>query len=123
MRSRVLNPSFSTDLRLKYFRAYATNEQFTPPVPPKFNGQAVFPDIPLNGAISSDADKRNNDASAVFVVTGASRGIGLQIVKDLATRTKVSIPFGAAVLLKRADMILLTSLIYDLKLNKTMKIS
>uniref|UniRef100_A0A7S3PXF5 Protochlorophyllide reductase n=1 Tax=Chaetoceros debilis TaxID=122233 RepID=A0A7S3PXF5_9STRA len=91
MRSRVLNPFFSTDLRLKSFRTYATNEQFTPPVPPKFNGQAVFPNIPLNGAISSDADKRNNDADAVFVVTGASRGIGLQILKDLATRTKGTI--------------------------------
>lgn len=100
MRSRVFNSLLSLDPTLKSTRTFATNEQFTPPIPPKFNGQAVFPDISLNGATSHDADKRNNDTDAVFVVTGASRGIGLQIVKDLTTRTKVSFPFGAARLLK-----------------------
>lgn len=67
---------------------YVTKSSFVPPEPPSFQGQAVFPDIDLN-VISDDASIRNKDRNAVFVVTGASRGIGLQIVKDLVERTKV----------------------------------
>eukprot|EP00977_Amphora_coffeiformis_P021345 scaffold9208_cov154-Amphora_coffeaeformis.AAC.4 len=35
-----------------------------------------------------ESEKRNQDPEAVFVVTGASRGIGLQFVKALTTKTQ-----------------------------------
>ena len=61
---------------------------FVPPEPPSFKGQAMFPDLDIDN-VTTDAAQRNQDADAVFVVTGASRGIGLQIVKELLNRTKV----------------------------------
>ncbi len=72
---------------------FATKSEFVPPEPPSFQGQPVFPDINIDGSdmnapTSEDALKRNQDPDAVFVVTGASRGIGLQIVKELVNRTK-----------------------------------
>mmetsp|Transcript_7372 Transcript_7372/g.13983 ORF Transcript_7372/g.13983 Transcript_7372/m.13983 type:complete len:413 (-) Transcript_7372:92-1330(-) len=69
---------------------YATKSSFVPPEPPSFQGQSVFPNINLT-EISDDALIRNEDRNAIFVVTGASRGIGLQIVKDLIERTKGTI--------------------------------
>jgi len=50
----------------------------------------MFPNIDLK-AINSQATMRNTDSDAVFIVTGASRGIGLQIVKDMLSRTKGTI--------------------------------
>lgn len=38
--------------------------------------------------MSNAAAARNNDAEAVFVVSGASRSMGLQFVKELLSRTK-----------------------------------
>jgi hypothetical protein len=73
---------------------------FQAPEPPQSKGQAVYNDIDFNNIGSgSDSDKllssqstlRNSDTDAVFVVSGASRGIGLQFVKSLIERTKVSI--------------------------------
>jgi len=61
---------------------------FVPPEPPTNNGQAMFPNINML-ALSSQSTMRNTDSDAVFVITGASRGIGLQIVKDMLGRTKV----------------------------------
>lgn len=55
-------------------------------MPPQSKGEAVYQDIDLS------ADKvtpRNSDREAVFVVSGASRGIGLQFVKTLLNDTKV----------------------------------
>jgi len=66
----------------------SAKSSFVPPDPPSFDGQAMFPDIDLN-CLSSHARMRNQDSDAVFVITGASRGIGLQIVKDMLIRTKV----------------------------------
>lgn len=68
----------------------SAKSSFVPPDPPSFSGQAMFPDIKLN-RISSHAIMRNQDSDAVFVITGASRGIGLQIVKDMLIRTKGTI--------------------------------
>jgi NAD(P)-dependent dehydrogenase (short-subunit alcohol dehydrogenase family) len=60
---------------------------FQAPEPPKSNGEAVFSDIDFS-ANQEERLKRNSDPNAVFVVTGASRGIGLQFVKSLVQRTK-----------------------------------
>lgn len=68
------------------------SSSFTPPEPPASKGTSVFLDIDFSvqGNPSSASFLRNNDEDAVFVVTGANRGIGLQLVKSLMERTKVS---------------------------------
>ena len=65
---------------------------FQAPEPPSSKGQAVYTDIDLAqaGGIDSEPYRRNQDPDAVFVVTGASRGIGLQFVKSLMDRSNVS---------------------------------
>jgi hypothetical protein len=64
---------------------------FQPPNPPGTHGTPVFPDIDFSVARQSEhAIRRNSDSQAVFVVTGANRGIGLQFVKSLLDRTQVS---------------------------------
>jgi NAD(P)-dependent dehydrogenase (short-subunit alcohol dehydrogenase family) len=76
-----------------------SNSSFEAPEPPTFNGKAIFPniDIKINDSTNtsintnSEAYKRNSDPNAVYVVTGASRGIGLQMVKTLSYRTKGTI--------------------------------
>ena len=60
---------------------------FQAPVPPQSKGEAIFQDINLS---SVSTCPRNLDPEAVFVVSGASRGIGLQFVKTLVSSTKVS---------------------------------
>ena len=66
-------------------------EQFVPPPPPTSKGIPVFADIDFEQATrdGSEAIKRNADPGSVFVVTGSSRGIGLQFIKSLLVRTKV----------------------------------
>jgi hypothetical protein len=66
---------------------------FQAPEPPSSKGQAVYSDINFSVAddLSSRSSLRNNDPEAVFVINGASRGIGLQFVKSLIDRTKVKI--------------------------------
>lgn len=67
----------------------ASSAAFVPNPPPGTHGQPVFPDITNLGESSPEAIHRNQDEDAVFVVTGASRGIGKQIVTSLLDRTKV----------------------------------
>jgi hypothetical protein len=52
----------------------------------------VFPDIDFTFANDPQSESllRNADPDALFVVTGANRGIGLQFVKTLVQRTKVT---------------------------------
>jgi len=69
---------------------------FQAPEPPSSKGKAVFPDVDISSSsassqISKAAEQRNNDPDAVFVVNGASRGIGLQMVQSLLLRTKGTI--------------------------------
>ena len=65
---------------------------FKPADPPGTFGTPVFSDIDFSVRTdpASESALRNNDPSAVFVVTGASRGIGLQFCKSLVDRTQVS---------------------------------
>eukprot|EP00580_Thalassiosira_gravida_P018994 CAMPEP_0201669900 /NCGR_PEP_ID=MMETSP0494-20130426/25159_1 /ASSEMBLY_ACC=CAM_ASM_000839 /TAXON_ID=420259 /ORGANISM="Thalassiosira gravida, Strain GMp14c1" /LENGTH=196 /DNA_ID=CAMNT_0048150789 /DNA_START=72 /DNA_END=658 /DNA_ORIENTATION=+ len=68
-------------------RNYST---FEPPTNNAYHGTPVYKgiDISANDTISSAASARNNDPEAVFVVTGASRSMGLQFVMELLSRTK-----------------------------------
>lgn len=73
----------------EYFSS-STSLPFQPADPPGTRGTPVFPNIDFSVASrSTDATRRNSDTKSVFVVTGASRGIGLQFVKSLLHRTSV----------------------------------
>lgn len=62
---------------------------FVPPPNNTYHGETVYKDIDVTSQpITSAANARNNDPKAVFVVTGASRSMGLQFVKELLSRTK-----------------------------------
>ena len=58
---------------------------FQPPQPPNSKGMPIFADVEMKEDIVSI---RSMDENAIFVVTGASRGIGLALVKTLLERTK-----------------------------------
>lgn len=62
---------------------------FVPPPPPTSKGTPVYPDIDFEHA--GAGVKRNTDPNGVHVINGSSRGIGLQFVKSLMERTKVSL--------------------------------
>lgn len=67
-------------------RHYST---FEPPAKNDYRGTPVYEDIDIAAAdVSSAAAARNGDDEAVFVVTGASRSMGLQFVTELLSRTK-----------------------------------
>ena len=67
-----------------------SSTSFQPPKPPESKGDAIFPDVDIwsNKPPTEVAQERNSDPDAVFVVNGASRGIGLQMVKSLLDRTQ-----------------------------------
>ena len=68
-------------------RSFSTS--FQPPPNNIYHGQPVYNHIDIGSKKITDvAAARNNDAEAVFVVTGASRSMGLEFVKQLLTRTK-----------------------------------
>jgi len=84
--SREVTSNFMTSTR----RHLASSSSFTPPVPPSSKGVPIFTDIDFTIAKSQNSEsfKRNNDPHAVFVVTGASRGIGKEFVRSLMNRTQ-----------------------------------
>lgn len=63
---------------------------FQAPEPPKSKGFNVFEDIDFSVSQSTTLQSsiRNSDPDAVFVVNGASRGIGLQFVRKLLKDTE-----------------------------------
>jgi len=78
----IVAPSTSSSaLRFSTFQA---------PEPPQSKGQAVYNDIEIS-TTEKESIARNSDPKAVFVVSGASRGIGLQFVKTLQSRSKGTI--------------------------------
>ncbi len=84
-----VTPSVRSAIRT---RLYATKSSFQPPEPPGTHDFPVFSDIETNtDQPSADTELRRNDPNSVFVVTGASRGIGLQFVKTLLETTKGTI--------------------------------
>lgn len=107
--SSFSNPSFQSPLQssgrnnLRFsllvnnrsrFLKLSSASSFEAPEPPKSRGQPVFPDISFQQDARSGEEasgvsmRRNSDLEAVFVVSGSSRGIGLQFVKSLTERTK-----------------------------------
>eukprot|EP00984_Skeletonema_dohrnii_P000529 scaffold171_cov149-Skeletonema_dohrnii-CCMP3373.AAC.1 len=62
---------------------------YQPPPNNTYHGTPVYNHIDIGTKkITDAAAARNNDTDAVFVVTGASRSMGLEFVKQLLTRTK-----------------------------------
>lgn len=87
--SHIIGRSTSTNniIESGATRNYSTYE---PPANNTYHGEPVYKDIDIstNDNISSAASARNSDPEAVFVVTAASRSMGLQFVKELLSRTK-----------------------------------
>lgn len=65
---------------------------FQAPEPPQSKGPNTFQDVDVSlstgSSTASQSSIRNSDPDAVFVINGASRGIGLQFVRELLNRTK-----------------------------------
>eukprot|EP00594_Rhizosolenia_setigera_P002011 CAMPEP_0178946294 /NCGR_PEP_ID=MMETSP0789-20121207/4206_1 /TAXON_ID=3005 /ORGANISM="Rhizosolenia setigera, Strain CCMP 1694" /LENGTH=345 /DNA_ID=CAMNT_0020626271 /DNA_START=87 /DNA_END=1127 /DNA_ORIENTATION=- len=74
-----------------------SSSDFKAPVPPSSQGQAIYNNIEIKKSTPStdtsitESQKRNSDPNSIFIVTGASRGIGLQYVKSLVERTNGTI--------------------------------
>mmetsp|Transcript_21114 Transcript_21114/g.38193 ORF Transcript_21114/g.38193 Transcript_21114/m.38193 type:complete len:374 (+) Transcript_21114:58-1179(+) len=98
-------------------RKYST---FEPPANNEYHGTPVYKDIDLStNDVSSAAAARNNDPEAVFVVTGASRSMGLQFVKELLSRTKGRI---VACVLRPGSAPALDSFLNELTLDEKSRI-
>ena len=67
------------------------DNEFQPNPPPGTHGTPVFDDIDfdlLENSVELESHRRNTDPNAVFVVTGASRGMGLAFVQALLQQTQ-----------------------------------
>jgi len=76
------------DIRSHSSSSSSISSSFEAPEPPQSHGHPVFSDIQFNNGDNANAINRNSDSKAVFVVSGASRGIGLQFVSSLLDRTQ-----------------------------------
>mmetsp|Transcript_63935 Transcript_63935/g.76873 ORF Transcript_63935/g.76873 Transcript_63935/m.76873 type:complete len:132 (-) Transcript_63935:277-672(-) len=62
----------------------SSSSSFQPPIPPTSAAQSIYENIDFGKKLSNkNAEQRNADPDAVFVINGSSRGIGLQFVKSL----------------------------------------
>jgi len=88
--SREMESNLRTSSSTRRHLVSSSSSSFTPPVPPSSKGVPVFTDIDfsISKSPNSESFQRNNDPDAVFVVTGASRGIGKEFVNALMQRTK-----------------------------------
>lgn len=68
------------------FKQQPFSTDFKPMASIPFNGTAVYDNVNITGPLKPHP--RHLDENAKFVVNGASRGIGLQVVKDLLQRTR-----------------------------------
>mmetsp|Transcript_63934 Transcript_63934/g.76871 ORF Transcript_63934/g.76871 Transcript_63934/m.76871 type:complete len:169 (-) Transcript_63934:246-752(-) len=67
----------------------SSSSSFQPPIPPTSAAQSIYENIDFGKKLSNkNAEQRNADPDAVFVINGSSRGIGLQFVKSLLDRTE-----------------------------------
>jgi len=81
--------NFSYHTPHRHSSTSTSKSTFQPPPKNKYHGTPVYSDIDISTAQKSEAaTARNSDPSAVFVVTGASRSMGLQFVKELLSRTR-----------------------------------
>ena len=68
------------------------DNEFQPNPPPGTHGTPVFDDIDFDllerDTVELESHRRNTDPNAVFVVTGASRGMGLAFVQALLQQTQ-----------------------------------
>ena len=82
--------NFSQSITSQFNKTSARGfSSFQPPPNNTYHGTPVFNDISIENKVPSNAaTARNNDTEAVFVITGASRSMGLQFVKELLDRTK-----------------------------------
>ena len=85
--SFVTPTSYQQSTRL-YLSTSSIAVSFEAPEPPQSHGQPVFPNIQFNNRDSVNTLDRNSSPNAVHVVSGASRGIGLQFVSSLLERTQ-----------------------------------
>lgn len=85
--SLVLPIQHQTGTRSQSSSSSSISSSFEAPEPPQSHGHPVFPDVQLNDGDKTNALNRNSDSNAVFVVSGASRGIGLQFVSSLLEQT------------------------------------
>eukprot|EP00586_Coscinodiscus_wailesii_P015617 CAMPEP_0172497498 /NCGR_PEP_ID=MMETSP1066-20121228/100839_1 /TAXON_ID=671091 /ORGANISM="Coscinodiscus wailesii, Strain CCMP2513" /LENGTH=324 /DNA_ID=CAMNT_0013270313 /DNA_START=125 /DNA_END=1102 /DNA_ORIENTATION=- len=82
--------TFTTTLPLLHrpsLRLHLSSSSFQPPPPPTSNGTPIYPDI-QHSTPTPQSLQRNSDPNAIFLVTGANRGIGLQYVKSLSQRVR-----------------------------------
>lgn len=68
--------------KIQFLRSFTS---FQPPPPNEYTGIPVYSNIDFHGSKNADSPSqlRKNDPDAVYVVTGASRSMGLQYVKEL----------------------------------------
>jgi len=66
-----------------------STSSFQPPAKNIYNAEAVYDNIPIEDTDQTPTSlTRKNDSNAVYVVTGASRSMGLQYIKTLLEPTR-----------------------------------
>jgi Dehydrogenases with different specificities (related to short-chain alcohol dehydrogenases) len=83
MNRNITKKVFQSNIgKIQLIRSFTS---FQPPPPNEYTGIPVYSNIDFHGSKNTDSPSqlRKNDPDAVYVVTGASRSMGLQYVKEL----------------------------------------